>query len=91
VAIGADKIPVGLVRVPASVGQAERLLTWTESWPEQTWAESAASLGQPLAQELMAAWPDAAVGHGAVNDIDPDDACWVASRRCARLPAHQTR
>ena len=38
VAIGADEVPVGLVRVRACAAQAERLLAWAKSWPERTWA-----------------------------------------------------
>ena len=38
VALGADEEPLGQVRVRASAAQAERLLTWAQSWPERTWA-----------------------------------------------------
>jgi transposase len=56
VAIGADEVPVGLVRVRACAAQAERLLTWAKSWPERIWAvEGAAGLGHLLAQQLVAA------------------------------------
>src|SRR5437016_7137780 len=56
VAIGADEVPVGLVRVRACAAQAERLLAWAKSWPERTWAvEGAAGLGHLLAQQLVAA------------------------------------
>ena len=41
VAIGADEVPVGLVRVRACAAQAERLLAWAKSWPERTWAVEA--------------------------------------------------
>ena len=56
VALGADEVPLGQVRVRASAAQAERLLTWAKSWPERTWAvEGAGGLGHLLAQELVAA------------------------------------
>ena len=91
VAIGADEVPVGLVRVRACAAQAERLLTWAKSWPERTWAvEGAAGLGHLLAQELLAAGervldvqPKLAarvrlLATGAVNKNDPNDARSVA-------------
>jgi transposase len=102
VAIGADEVPVGLVRVRASAGQAERLLTWAKSWPERTWAvEGAAGLGHLLAQQLVAAGervldvqPKLAarvrlLATGAVNKNDPNDARSVAIaalRSAACLP-----
>jgi len=56
VAIGSDEEPLGKVRVEASPGQAEDLLTWAARWPERTWAvEGAAGLGRLLAQQLVAA------------------------------------
>ena len=91
VAIGADEVPVGLVRVRACAAQAERLLAWAKSWPERTWAvEGAAGLGHLLAQQLVAAGervldvqPKLAarvrlLATGAVNKNDPNDARSVA-------------
>ena len=102
VAIGADEVPVGLVRVRACAAQAERLLTWAKSWPERTWAvEGAAGLGHLLAQQLVAAGervldvqPKLAarvrlLATGAVNKNDPNDARSVAIaalRSAACLP-----
>jgi transposase len=78
VAIGADEVPVGLVRVRACAAQAERLLTWAKSWPERTWAvESAAGLGHLLAQQLVAARVRL-LATAAVNKNDPNDARSVA-------------
>jgi len=91
VALGADEVPLGQVRVRASAAQAERLLTWAKSWPERTWAvEGAGGLGHLLAQELAAAGeqvldvqPKLAarvrlLASGAVNKNDPNDARSVA-------------
>src|SRR5438552_4249297 len=91
VAIGADEVPVGLVRVRACAAQAERLLTWAKSWPERIWAvEGAAGLGHLLAQQLVAAGeqvldvqPKLAarvrlLNTGTVNKNDPNDARSVA-------------
>jgi len=91
VAIGADEVPVGLVRVRACAAQAERLLAWAKSWPERTWAvEGAAGLGHLLAQQLVAAGervldvqPKLAarvrlLATGAVSKNDPNDARSVA-------------
>ena len=91
VAIGADEVVLGQVRVRASAAQAERLLTWAKSWPERTWAvEGAGGLGHLLAQELVAAGervldvqPKLAarvrlLASGAVNKNDPNDARSVA-------------
>ena len=56
VAIGADEVVLGQVRVRASAVQAERLLEWAAAWPERTWAvEGAGGLGHLLAQQLVAA------------------------------------
>ena len=56
VALGADEVPLGQVRVRASAAQAQRLLAWAAAWPERTWAvEDAGGLGHLLAQELVAA------------------------------------
>ncbi|HEX8007655.1 MAG TPA: hypothetical protein VF482_14655 [Trebonia sp.] len=50
VAIGADEMPLGQLRVRASAGQAERLLEWARSWPQRTWAvEGARGMGRLLA------------------------------------------
>src|SRR6266496_522497 len=79
VAIGADEVPVGLVRVRACAAQAERLLAWAKSWPERIWAvEGAAGLGHLLAQQLVAAGE-------RVLDVQPKLA--ARARRCARRPA----
>jgi transposase len=91
VALGADEVPLGQVRVRASAAQAERLLTWAAAWPERTWAvEGAGGLGHLLAQELVAAGelvldvqPKLAarvrlLAAGAVNKNDPNDARSVA-------------
>src|SRR5438067_11353517 len=91
VAVGADEVPVGLVRVRACAAQAERLLTWAKSWPERIWAvEGAVGLGHLLAQQLVAAGervldvqPKLAarvrlLATGAVNKNDPNDARSVA-------------
>jgi transposase len=102
VAIGADEVLVGLVRVRACAAQAERLLAWAKSWPERTWAvEGAAGLGHLLAQQLVAAGervldvqPKLAarvrlLATGAVNKNDPNDARSVAIaalRSAACLP-----
>ena len=102
VAIGADEVPVGLVRVRACAARAERLLAWAKSWPERTWAvEGAAGLGHLLAQQLVAAGervldvqPKLAarvrlLATGAVNKNDPNDARSVAIaalRSAACLP-----
>src|SRR6266487_1110360 len=91
VAIGADEVPVGLVRVRACAAQAERLLAWAKSWPERIWAvEGAAGLGHLLAQQLVAAGervldvqPKLAarvrlLEAGDSNKNDPNDALSVA-------------
>ncbi|SRR6266568_9159319 len=52
VALGADEVPVGQVRVRAPAAQAQRLLAWAQTWPERTWAvEGAGGLGHLLVQE----------------------------------------
>jgi transposase len=56
VAIGAAEEPLGNLRVRASAGQAQRLVTWAAKWPERTWAvEGAGGLGHLLAQQPVAA------------------------------------
>src|SRR4249920_1880607 len=91
VALGADAVVLGQVRVRASAAQAERLLTWATAWPERTWAvEGAGGLGHLLAQELVAAGervldvpPKLAarvrlLQAGDTNKNDPNDARSVA-------------
>ena len=91
VALGADEVPLGQLRVRASAAQAQRLLAWAAAWPERTWAvEGAGGLGHLLAQELVAAGervldvqPKLAarvrlLAAGAVNKNDPDDPRSVA-------------
>jgi transposase len=91
VAIGADEVAAGLVRVRACAARAERLLAWARSWPERTWAvEGAAGLGHLLARQLAAAGervlgvrPELAarvrlLAAGAVDKDDPGDARPVA-------------
>ncbi len=56
VAISGAEEPLGRLRVRACLGQAGRLLTWAQAWPERTWAvEGATGLGHLLAQQLVAA------------------------------------
>jgi transposase len=101
VAIGADEVPLGQVRVRASAAQAERLLTWAAAWPERTWAvEGARGLGHLLAQQLVSAGelvrdvqPKLAarvrlLAAGAVNKNDPNDArsVAIAALRSAACP-----
>jgi transposase len=87
VAIGADEMPLGQVRVRASAGQAERLLEWARSWPQRTWAvEGARGMGHLLAQQLAAAGERVLdvqprlgarvrlLDAGDTNKNDPDDA-----------------
>ena len=106
VAIGADEVPVGLVRVRACAAQAERLLTWAKSWPERIWAvEGAAGLGHLLAQQLVAAGErvldvqpqagraGAAAGHRS-GEQERSRRCPLGRRRGAALgglPAGQAR
>jgi transposase len=50
VALGADEVPVGQVRVRAP--PPRRSGCWAQTWPERTWAvEGAGGLGHLLAQE----------------------------------------
>ena len=106
VALGADEVPLGQVRVRASAAQAQRLLAWAAAWPERTWAvEGARGLGHLLAQELVAAGervldvqPKLAarvrlLAAGAVNKNDPNDArsVAVAALRSPVVPAGQAR
>jgi transposase len=37
-AIGPAEEPLGQVRIPASVSQADQLVAWASGWPERTWA-----------------------------------------------------
>src|SRR5438477_11598151 len=91
VAIGADEVPAGLVRVRACAAQAERLLTWAKSWPERTWrVGGAVGLGHLLAQQLVAAGERVLdvqpklgarvrlLATGASSKTDPNDALSVA-------------
>src|SRR5262249_60839089 len=81
----------GKVRVPASVTQAQRLVTWAADWPERAWAvEGAGGLGHLLAQQLVAAGERVLdvqpklgarvrlLATGASNKNDPNDAFSVA-------------
>jgi transposase len=101
VALGADEVPLGQVRVRASAAQVQQLLAWAAAWPERTWAvEGAGGLGHLLAQQLVAAGervldvqPKLAarvrlLAAGAVNKNDPDDArsVAVAALRSAACP-----
>jgi hypothetical protein len=101
VALGADEVPLGQVRVRASAAQAERLLAWAAAWPERAWAvEGARGLGHLLAQQLVSAGervldvqPKLAarvrlLAAGAVNKNDPNDArsVAVAALRSAACP-----
>ena len=100
VALGADEVPLGQVRVRVSAAQAERLLTWAKSWPERTWAvEGAGGLGHLLAQELVAAGeqvldvqPKLAarvrlLATGAVNKNDPSSDARSVAIAALRLPS----
>jgi transposase len=91
VAIGADEMPLGQVRVRASAGQAERLLGWARSWPQRTWAvEGARGMGHLLAQQLVASGERVLdvqpklgarvrlLAAGDTNKNDPNDARSVA-------------
>jgi transposase len=91
VAIGAAEEPLGNLRVRASAGQAQRLVTWAAKWPERTWAvEGAGGLGHLLAQQLVAAGelvldvqPKLGarvrlLATGDSNNNDPNDALSVA-------------
>jgi transposase len=91
VAIGAAEEPLGDLRVGASAGQAQRLVTWAAKWPERTWAvEGAGGLGHLLAQQLVAAGERVLdvqpklgarvrlLATGDSNKNDPNDAYSVA-------------
>jgi transposase len=82
---------LGQLRVRATAGQVEKLLSWAEGWPERTWAvENAGGLGYLLSQQLLAAGekvldvpPKLAarvrlLNSGDVNKNDPNDARSVA-------------
>ena len=86
-ALDASETKLGQVRVPAAVGQVDRLLQWAARWPERSWAvEGATGLGHLLAQQLLAAGervldvqPKLAarvrlLNTGQVNKNDPNDA-----------------
>src|SRR6266702_8678139 len=104
VAIGADEVPVGLVRVRACAAQAERLLAWAKSWPERIWAvEGAAGLGHLLAQQLVSAGERVLdvqpklgarvrlLAAGDVNKNDPNDARSVAVAALRSAGVRQVR
>src|SRR5262245_31864686 len=56
VAIDDAERPLGEVRVRASAGQAQRLVSWASGWPDRVWAvEGARGMGLLLAQQLLAA------------------------------------
>jgi transposase len=91
VAISAAEQILGELRVPASFGQAERLLAWAAAWPQRTWAiEGAGGLGGLLARQLVAAGERVLDVHpklgarvrllatGDINKNDPNDARSVA-------------
>jgi transposase len=91
VAIDAAEVPLGEVRVRASVAQAGKLLEWAAAWPERTWAvEGAGGLGHVLAQQLLAAGEQVVdvqpklgarvrlLSSGTSNKNDPNDARSVA-------------
>ena len=71
VALDADEVALGQLRVRASAAQAGRLLACAQAWPERTWAvEGAGGLGHLLAQQLVAAGE-------RVLDVQPKLAAWV--------------
>jgi transposase len=91
VAIGADEMPLGQLRVRASAGQAGRLLEWARAWPRRTWAvEGARGMGHLLAQQLVACGERVLdvqpklgarvrlLAAGDTNKNDPNDARSVA-------------
>ena len=91
VAIGADEMPLGQLRVRAAAGQAEQLLEWAQAWPQRTWAvEGARGMGHLLAQQLVACGEPVLdvqpklgarvrlLAAGDTNKNDPDDARSVA-------------
>jgi transposase len=91
VAISAAEERLGELRVRAGAVQAERLLAWSQAWPERTWAiEGAGGLGHLLAQQLVAAGERVLdvqpklgarvrlLAAGNTNKNDPDDARPVA-------------
>jgi transposase len=103
VAIGADEMALGQVRVRASAGQAERLAEWAQSWPQRTWAvEGARGMGYLLAQQLVAAGERVLdvqpklgarvrlLAVGDTNKNDPNDARSVAVA-ALRSPGAQVR
>lgn len=56
VALAADEVRLGQIRVRASAAQTEKLRTWATSWPERMCAiEGATGLGRLLAQQLLSA------------------------------------
>jgi transposase len=101
VALDDHERPLGQVRVRSAVNQLERLLEWSVSFDERTWAiEGAGGLGYLLAQQLVAAGervvdvqPKLAarvrlLATGATNKNDPNDArsVAVAALRATSVP-----
>ncbi len=91
VAIGADEMPLGQVRVRACDSQAGQLLEWAAAWPQRAWAvEGARGVGYLLARQLVAAGEKVLdvqpklgarvrlLAAGNVNKNDPNDARSVA-------------
>jgi transposase len=91
VVISGAEEPLGEIRVRASAGQAQQLITGAAAWPDRTWAvEGAAGPGHLLAQQLVAAGervldvqPKLAsrvrlLQAGDTNKNDPNDALSVA-------------
>jgi transposase len=87
VAIDDNERPLGELRVRASSGQVEQLLSWAAQWPERTWAvEGAGGLGYLLAQQLVSAGETVLdvqpklgsrvrlLATGNINKNDPNDA-----------------
>src|SRR5262249_61668537 len=91
VAIDDAERPLGEVRVRASAGQAQRLVSWASGWPDRVWAvEGARGMGLLLAQQLLAAGERVLdvqpklgarvrlLATGATGKNDPNDARSVA-------------
>jgi transposase len=91
VAVGADEVPLGRLRVRACDGQAEQLAEWARAWPERTWAAGGArGTGYLIARQLAAAGETVLdvqpklgarvrlPAAGNVNKNDPNDAFSVA-------------
>jgi len=91
VAISGDEDELGSLKVRATRGQVDQLVSWAEPFPARTWAiESAGGLGYLLAQQLVAAGEDVVdvpatlasrvrvLASGRSNKNDPNDALAVA-------------